>query len=73
VLKTGIVFCQYPAGIHWGEDEDDSARLVIGIAARNNEHINVITKLTTALDEEGVIDRLANTSSVEEVLTILRG
>ncbi|MGC6389362.1 PTS mannitol transporter subunit IICBA [Ewingella sp. S1.OA.A_B6] len=73
VLKTGIVFCQYPAGIHWGEDEDDSARLVIGIAARNNEHINVITKLTTALDEEGVIERLANTTSVEEVLSILRG
>ncbi|CAM3710235.1 PTS mannitol transporter subunit IICBA [Rouxiella silvae] len=73
VLKTGIVFCQYPAGIRWGEDEDDSARLVIGIAARNNEHINVITKLTTALDEDGVIDRLANTNSVEEVLQIIRG
>jgi PTS system mannitol-specific IIC component len=73
VLKTGIVFCQYPAGIHWGEEEDDSARLVIGIAARNNEHINVITKLTTALDEDGVIERLANTTSVEEVLSILRG
>lgn len=73
VLKTGIVFCQYPAGIRWGDDEDDSARLVIGIAARNNEHINVITKLTTALDEEGVIDRLATTHSVEEVLQIIRG
>lgn len=73
VLKTGIVFCQYPAGIRWGDDEDDRARLVVGIAARNNEHINVITKLTTALDEDGVIERLANTISVEEVLTILRG
>ncbi len=73
VLKTGIVFCQYPAGIRWGEDEDDRARLVVGIAARNNEHINVITKLTTALDEDGVIELLANTHSVEEVLSILRG
>ena len=73
VLKTGIVFCQYPAGIRWGDDEDDRAHLVVGIAARNNEHINVITKLTTALDEDGVIERLANTTSVEEVLTILRG
>ncbi|MBF7957015.1 MULTISPECIES: PTS mannitol transporter subunit IICBA [Rahnella] len=73
VLKTGIVFCQYPAGIRWGEDEDDRARLVVGIAARNNEHINVITKLTTALDEDGVIELLANTHSVEEVLNILRG
>ncbi|HCN98194.1 MAG TPA: PTS mannitol transporter subunit IICBA, partial [Leclercia sp.] len=33
VLKTGVVFCQYPAGVRFGEEEDDIARLVIGIAA----------------------------------------
>lgn len=39
VLKTGVVFCQYPEGVRFGEEEDDIARTVIGIAARNNEHI----------------------------------
>lgn len=72
VLKTGVVFCQYPEGVRFGEEEDDIARLVIGIAARNNEHIQVITSLTNALDDETVIERLANTSSVEEVLTLLK-
>ncbi|MEG5924035.1 PTS mannitol transporter subunit IICBA [Enterobacter hormaechei] len=71
VLKTGVVFCQYPDGVRFGEEEDDIARLVIGIAARNNEHIQVITSLTNALDDETVIERLANTTSVEEVLTLL--
>ncbi len=71
VLKTGVVFCQYPQGVRFGEDEDDVARLVIGIAARNNEHIQVITSLTNALDDETVIERLANTTSVEEVLALL--
>ncbi len=71
VLKTGVVFCQYPAGVRFGEEEDDIARLVIGIAARNNEHIQVITSLTNALDDETVIERLANTTSVEEVLALL--
>ncbi|MEQ4449986.1 PTS mannitol transporter subunit IICBA [Kosakonia sp. YIM B13605] len=71
VLKTGVVFCQYPEGVRFGEDEDDIARLVIGIAARNNEHIQVITSLTNALDDETVIQRLANTTSVEEVLALL--
>jgi PTS system mannitol-specific IIC component len=52
VLKTGVVFCQYPQGVRFGEEEDDIARLVIGIAARNNEHIQVITSLTNALDDE---------------------
>jgi PTS system mannitol-specific IIC component len=71
VLKTGVVFCQYPAGVRFGEEEDDIARLVIGIAARNNEHLQVITSLTNALDDETVIERLANTTSVEEVLALL--
>ncbi|PDO89103.1 PTS mannitol transporter subunit IICBA [Kosakonia pseudosacchari] len=71
VLKTGVVFCQYPEGVRFGEDEDDIARLVIGIAARNNEHIQVITSLTNALDDETVIQRLAHTTSVEEVLALL--
>jgi PTS system mannitol-specific IIC component len=72
VLKTGIVFCQYPQGVRWGDDPDDSARLVIGIAARNNEHINVITKLTNALDDDSIIQRLATTQSVDDVLSIIR-
>ncbi|WP_308561717.1 PTS mannitol transporter subunit IICBA [uncultured Klebsiella sp.] len=71
VLKTGIVFCQYPEGVRFGEEEDEVARLVIGIAARNNEHIQVITSLTNALDDESVIERLAQTTSVEEVLSLL--
>ena len=73
VLKTGVVFCQYPQGVRFGEEEDDIARLVIGIAARNNEHIQVITSLTNALDDDSVIERLANTTSVQEVLDLLTG
>ena len=73
VLKTGVVFCQYPEGVRFGEEEDDIARLVIGIAARNNEHIQVITSLTNALDDESVIERLAHTTSVDEVLELLAG
>ncbi len=73
VLKTGIVFCQYPQGVLFGDDKDDVARLVIGIAARNNEHIQVITSLTNALDDENVIARLTTTSDVQEVLDLLSG
>ncbi|WP_156293453.1 PTS mannitol transporter subunit IICBA [Serratia oryzae] len=73
VLRTGVVFCQYPHGVRFGDEEDEVARLVIGIAARNNEHIQVITSLTNALDDESVIERLANTTSVQEVLDLLGG
>ncbi|MCV5869941.1 PTS sugar transporter subunit IIA, partial [Escherichia coli] len=46
VKKTGIVICQYPSGIQFTEDDDDVAKLVIGIAAKNDEHIQVITTIT---------------------------
>ncbi|SCB75023.1 PTS system D-mannitol-specific IIA component, Fru family /PTS system D-mannitol-specific IIB component, Fru family /PTS system D-mannitol-specific IIC component, Fru family [Gilliamella bombicola] len=71
VIKTGIVFCQYPAGVQFGEDEDDQAKIVIGIAARNNEHLDVIAKLTNAIDDQDIIAKLVNTTSIEEVLAIL--
>jgi PTS system mannitol-specific IIC component len=73
VLHTGVVFCQYPDGVRWGDEEGDVARLVIGIAARNNEHIQVITSLTNALDDETVIARLSQTTNVAEVLELLKG
>ena len=73
VLKTGVVFCQYPAGVQFGDEPEDVARLVIGIAARNNEHIQVITSLTNALDDDSVIEKLANTTSVQDVLDLLSG
>ncbi|MFT6139013.1 MAG: PTS system mannitol-specific IIC component [Psychromonas sp.] len=71
VLKTGIVFCQYPAGIQWGEDEDDVAILVIGIAAQGDQHIQVITAITNALDDEEAIECLKTTVNKEDVLKIL--
>ncbi|MEI7248224.1 PTS mannitol transporter subunit IICBA [Pectobacterium carotovorum] len=73
VLKTGVVFCQYPEGVRFGDEDDEVARLVIGIAARNNEHIQVITSLTNALDDDAVIQRLAQTQDVQEVLDLLSG
>ncbi|MCC4217780.1 PTS mannitol transporter subunit IICBA [Vibrio parahaemolyticus] len=71
VKKTGIVICQYPSGIQFTEDDDDVAKLVIGIAAKNDEHIQVITTITNALDEPEAIEKLTSTTDVEEILNIL--
>ncbi|GAA5645804.1 MULTISPECIES: PTS mannitol transporter subunit IICBA [Vibrio] len=73
VIKTGIVICQYPGGVQFGEDADDIAKLVIGIAAKNDEHIQVITTITNALDEPEAIDMLTSTDKVEDILNILSG
>lgn len=71
VKNTGIVFCQFPAGVQWGEDEDSIAKLIIGIAAKGDEHIHVITAITNALDDEEAIETLKSTTNPEDVLRIL--
>lgn len=73
VQKTGIVFCQYPEGIQWGEDEDDIAKMVIGIAAQGDEHNMVLMAITNSLDDEEAVERLQNTTNPEDVLKILNG
>ena len=47
--------------------------LVIGIAAKNDEHIAVITTITNALDDDAAINTLTSTSDVNAVLAILGG
>jgi PTS system mannitol-specific IIC component len=71
VQNTGIVFCQFPEGVQWGEDEDDLAKMVIGIAAQGDEHIQVITAITNSLDDDEAIECLKNTTNPEDVLRIL--
>ncbi|WP_281728892.1 PTS mannitol transporter subunit IICBA [Brenneria roseae] len=71
VLKTGIIFCQYPDGVKFGENEEDVAYLIIGIAAKNNEHIQVITQLTNALDHEERMARLIGAKNKRDVMDIL--
>ena len=73
VMKTGIIICQYQEGVQFTDDEDDVAKLVIGIAAKNDEHIQVITTITNALDDPDAIERLTTTCDVSEVLEILAG
>ncbi|MDP8034109.1 PTS mannitol transporter subunit IICBA [Pasteurella atlantica] len=74
VLETGIVFCQYRDGVRFIDDEEDGvAKLVIGIAARNDEHIQVITAITNALDDEEKMHTLMTTDDPQQVLNLLQG
>lgn len=72
VIKTGVVVCQYPEGVRFTDEEDGVAKLVIGIAARNNEHVQVVSAITNALDSEEAIALLTSTNDVNKVLELLK-
>ncbi|MFP1497150.1 PTS sugar transporter subunit IIA [Escherichia coli] len=73
VLKTGVVFCQYPKACA-SVNKEHAVHCPSGDwYCCPYEHIQVITSLTNALDDESVIERLAHTTSVDEVLELLAG
>ena len=64
VLRTGLAVVQYPDGVPWG---DEPARLVIGLAATSEEHIPILARLATILDDAELCARLAATSDIDEI------
>lgn len=71
VQNTGVQVFQYPQGIDWGEGQ--KAYVVIGIAARSDEHLALLRQLTHVLSDESLAARLAKTDSAEELRSVLMG
>ncbi|MCG8708944.1 fused PTS fructose transporter subunit IIA/HPr protein [Brenneria sp. 4F2] len=71
VLNTGVQVFQFPQGIAWGEDQ--TAYVVLGIAARSDEHLALLRQLTHVLSDDRVAERLASTTSAEELRSLLMG
>ncbi|MCA6998604.1 fused PTS fructose transporter subunit IIA/HPr protein [Dickeya solani] len=71
VQKTGVQVFQFPQGIAWGEDQ--TAYVVLGIAARSDEHLALLRQLTHVLSDDRVAARLASTTSADELRGLLMG
>ena len=71
VKKTGVQVFQFPQGIEWGEG--NIAYVVIGIAARSDEHLALLRQLTHVLSDEDTAAKLAKITDVAEFRAILMG
>lgn len=65
IKKTGIVLLQYPEGVDFG---DEKAQLVIGIAGMGGEHMEVLSKVCMALEDEEVLNKMKTTDDKEWIL-----
>lgn len=68
ILGTGLAVVQLPAGVAWGED---TARVVIGLAAAGDDHIEMLSRLAVVLEDEALCDRLATLDDPAAILQIL--
>ncbi|MDU8923404.1 fused PTS fructose transporter subunit IIA/HPr protein [Pasteurellaceae bacterium LIM206] len=71
VKDTGVQIFQFPQGVEWGEG--NTAYVVIGIAARSDEHLALLRQLTHVLGDEETAAKLATLTDVKKFRAILMG
>jgi phosphocarrier protein FPr len=69
ILRTGIAVVQVPQGVEWNPGE--KVHLVIGIAARSDEHIEVLSNLTRVLGDDALIQQLSETRNRNDIIAQL--
>jgi multiphosphoryl transfer protein len=69
ILETGIAVLQLPGGVEWNPGE--TVHLVVGIAAKSDEHIEILANLTHVLGDEAAVQRLATTTDPAEIVQSL--
>ena len=64
VKTSGIVILQFPEGVDF---DGEKAYLIIGIAGVGNEHLEILSNIAVALDDD-LTDRLKDSTDKEEFL-----
>ena len=68
VKKSGIAVLQYPEGVDF---EGEKAHLIIGIAGVGDAHLEILAKVSEALEDEEVLERLSQNATAEEIYQTL--
>ncbi len=71
ILRTGIAVLQIPEGVEWNKGE--TVHLVVGIAARSDEHLGILANLTNILNDEATVQKLAKTNEINDIILTLTG
>lgn len=70
ILRTGMVVMTYPAGIPWN---GDTVKLVVGIASKGEEHLEMLGRIVAVAATEEATDALVDKADVEELFQQLNG
>jgi PTS system mannitol-specific IIA component len=68
VKESGISFVQVPEGVDFGGG--NIVKLLIGIAGKNNEHLDILSNIAIVCSEEENIEKLIAATSADEILAI---
>lgn len=69
ILHTGVKVIAFRQGVEW--EPGQRAYVVIGIAARSDEHLTILRQLTHVLGDDSVPQKIAAATTPAELLNIL--
>ncbi|EYB68652.1 phosphoenolpyruvate-protein phosphotransferase [Deinococcus phoenicis] len=72
IRQTGIAVLQVPGGVRWGVG-GERVRLVVGIAAASDEHLDILRRLTRVLADDALVEKLSTTTDPADVQEALTG
>lgn len=67
VKQSGISVLQLPEGVMF---DDNEVNIVVGIAGKDGEHLEILSKIAITCSEEENVERLINAKSEEEIIAI---
>jgi PTS system mannitol-specific IIC component len=68
ILESGIVVVQYPDGVDFGGG--NIAKIVIGIAGKGNEHLQILANIAESIEEESILNQLLTTKDSEYIYNL---
>lgn len=70
IKRTGVVVMTYPEGIDWNGDK---VKLVVGIAAKGEEHLEVLGRIVAIASTDEDTDKLVASADAEKLFKTLNG
>jgi PTS system mannitol-specific IIA component len=71
VNDSGISIIQVPQGVDFGSG--NIVKLLIGIAGKNNEHLDILSNIAIVCSEEENVETLVQAKTADEILAIFEG
>jgi phosphoenolpyruvate-protein phosphotransferase len=66
IRATGISVVQLPEGVEWGPGK--RAHIIVGIAAKSDEHLGILAALTDVLDDPTRAELLSTTKNPDDIV-----
>lgn len=67
VITSGLSLVQVPGGVDFDGSE---AKVILGIAGKENEHLDLLQKIAVIFSEEENAEKVINASSADEIISL---